>query len=534
MATDPMAVTSPYRPITIPDTPLAGFVLRHAARLSEKPALIDGATGRSYTYGQLVHAVTQAATGLVARGFGKGDVLAMYAPNLPEYAIPFLAAAMVGGITTTINPLYTVDELAFQLNDAGAKYLLTVPAFLEKAVAGRQKSRVEAVFVIGGDGAPPADPAIFAFETLLEARGDSPEVPINVYDDVVALPYSSGTTGLPKGVMLTHHNLVANLSQWGPIGMVTENDIAVGVLPFLHVYGLSVILAQTLAAGGTVVSLPRFDLAQLLRTIQDRRVSVGFFAPPILLAMAKQPLVDEYDLSSLRVILSAAAPLGKEVQEAVSKRVGCAVVQAWGLTETSPGATCSPLRADEQRAGSVGVCVPNTECKVVEIGTRRVLGPRQDGEVCVRGPQVMKGYLNNPVATAQILDRDGWLHTGDIGFFDEDGYLYIVDRLKELIKYKGMQVAPAELEAVLLTHPAVADAAVIPSADEEAGEVPKAFVAVRPQSAVSAEELMAYVAEHVAPHKRIRRLEFVDQVPRSASGKVLRRIMIEKERSAAR
>ena len=527
-----MAVRNPYPPLTIPEVPFAALVLRHAAHLSGKPALIDGVSGKTFTYGQLSDLVSRVATGLVARGFGKGDVLAMYAPNLPDYPIPFLAAAMVGGMTTTINPLYTVDELAFQLNDAGAKFLITVPAFLDKAIRGQQRSRVQTVFVIGGHEALTANPAVAAYEILLANESDPPTVAINVHEDVVALPYSSGTTGLPKGVMLTHHNLVANLCQWDPVGMVTQNDIAIGVLPFFHIYGLTVILAQALAAGATVVSLPRFDLAQFLQTIQDRRVTVGFCAPPIVLALAKQPIVDQYDLSSLRVILSAAAPLGKDVQEAAAKRLGCAVVQAWGLTETSPAATCSPLGAGAQRPGSVGVCMPNTECEIVEIATGEILGPRQDGEVCVRGPQVMRGYLNNPAATAQMLDRDGWLHTGDVGFFDEDGYLYIVDRLKELIKYKGMQVAPAELEAILLTHPAVADAAVIPSADEEAGEVPKAFVALRAGSNVSAEELMAYVAERVAPHKRIRRLEFIDQVPKSASGKILRRILIEKERSA--
>lgn len=521
-----MIFHSPFPDVTIPDVSFTFYVLRHAEHLAEKAALIDGATGRTSTYGQIANAVRKVAHGLAARGFDKGDVLALYSPNLPEYPIPFLAAALLGGITTTINPLYTVDELSFQLNDAHAKFLFTAPAFVEKALGGQQYSNVQEVFSFGeAAGTTP-------FAALLENDGSVPTVEIDVRDDVVALPYSSGTTGLAKGVMLTHHNLVANLCQWGPTGMVTEQDAAIGVLPFYHIYGLTVILSLGLASGATIVSLPRFDLAQFLQTIQDRRVSVGYVAPPILLALAKQPVVDEYDLSSLRVMLSAAAPLGKDVQEAAAARLGCAVIQAWGLTETSPLATISPLEPSLQKAGSAGVCVSNTECKIVDITTGGELEANQEGEVCVRGPQVMKGYLNNPTATADMLEADGWLHTGDIGYFDAEGYLYIVDRLKELIKYKGMQVAPAELEAILLTHPAVADVAVIPRPDEEAGEIPKACIVLRPGISASTDELMTYVAGRVAPHKKIRRIEFIEQVPKSASGKILRRVLIERERAS--
>ena len=521
-----MIFHSPFPDVSIPDVSFTSYVLRYAERLAEKPALIDGATGRAYTYGQIASAVRKVAHGLTVRGFGKGDVLALYSPNLPEYVIPFLAAAMLGGMTTTINPLYTVDELTFQLNDAGAKFLFTVPAFVEKALAGQQRSSVQEVFSFGeAEGTT-------SFAALLENDGSVPTAAINVREDVVALPYSSGTTGLAKGVMLTHHNLVANLCQWEPTGMVTEQDTAIAVLPFYHIYGLTVILSLGLASGATIVSLPRFDLVQFLQTIQNYHVSVGYVAPPILLALTKHPVVDEYDLSSLRVNLSAAAPLGKDVQEAAAARLKCAVIQAWGMTETSPLATISPLEPSRQKAGSAGVCVSNTECKIVDITTGAELEPNQEGEVCVRGPQVMKGYLNNPKATADMLEAGGWLHTGDIGYFDADGYLYIVDRLKELIKYKGMQVAPAELEAILLTHPAVADVAVIPRPDEEAGEIPKACIVLRPDMSVSSDELMAYVAGRVAPHKKIRRVEFIEQVPKSASGKILRRVLIERERAS--
>jgi acyl-CoA synthetase (AMP-forming)/AMP-acid ligase II len=563
-----MIVRSPDPDIVIPDTPFAPYVLRQAARLADKPALIDGVSDHTYTYGQVAAIVRHLAAGLARRGFAKGDVLALFSPNCPEYPMVFLAAALLGGTTTTINPTYTVDELAHQLNDAGATYLVAGPSVVEKALAARERSRVEEVFVLdeplavgadasaaasaepGGrrgllsrwlrrapaantESAPAAQltPGATRLATLLTTDGAVPPVEINVAEDVVALPYSSGTTGLAKGVMLTHRNLVANLCQMEPSGLVTESDVVIGVLPFYHIYGLTVILAQGLANGATIVCLPRFDFAQFLQTLQDRRVTIGFVAPPIMLALAKQPLVDNYDLSHLRIAMSAAAPLAREVEETVARRLGCLVVQGWGLTETSPDVTLSPIDAARLRLGSVGQCVPNSECKVVDITTGAELGPNQEGEICARGPQIMKGYLNNPVATANMLDDEGWLHTGDIGYFDEDGHCFIVDRLKELIKYKGYQVAPAELEAVLLTHPAVADAAVIPSRDEEAGEVPKAFVALKPGAAVGADELMAYVAERVAPYKRIRRLEFIEQVPKSPSGKILRRVLVERERA---
>jgi len=277
------------------------------------------------------------------------------------------------------------------------------------------------------------------------------------------------------------------------------------------------------------VTIPRFDLEQFLQVMQDYGVALAHLVPPIVLALAKHPIVDRYDLSKLKMIISAAAPLGEDVARACAERLGCPVLQGYGLTETSPATHVSPEVPEKIKPAAVGPCVPNTESKVVDISTGAELGPDQNGEIWVRGPQVMKGYLNNPEATAATIDAEGWLHTGDIGYADEDGYFYIVDRVKELIKYKGFQVAPAELEALLLSHPAIADAAVIPSPDEEAGEIPKAFVVLRGE--VTADEIMAFVAERVAPHKKIRRVEFVEQIPKSAAGKILRRVLVERERS---
>jgi len=519
-----MIFRSPYPDVTIPEVALTPFVLQRAQELADKPALIDGPSGRTLTYGQLAGAVRLAAAGLAQRGFHKGDVFAIYSPNLPEYAIAFHAVSSLGGINTTVNPLYTADELAYQLNDAGARFLLTIPQFVDKALEAAGKSEVEEVFVFGeAEGATP-------FASLLQSDGQVPEVQINPGEDLVVLPYSSGTIGLPKGVMLTHRNLVANICQVDGAGeWVTEDDVLMGVLPFFHIYGMVIILNLGLWYGVTIVTIPRFDLEQFLQVMQDYGVALAHLVPPIVLALAKHPIVDRYDLSKLKMIISAAAPLGEDVARACAERLGCPVLQGYGLTETSPATHVSPEVPEKIKPAAVGPCVPNTESKVVDISTGAELGPDQNGEIWVRGPQVMKGYLNNPEATAATIDAEGWLHTGDIGYADEDGYFYIVDRVKELIKYKGFQVAPAELEALLLSHPAIADAAVIPSPDEEAGEIPKAFVVLRGE--VTADEIMAFVAERVAPHKKIRRVEFVEQIPKSAAGKILRRVLVERERS---
>jgi acyl-CoA synthetase (AMP-forming)/AMP-acid ligase II len=332
--------------------------------------------------------------------------------------------------------------------------------------------------------------------------------------------------------MLTHRNLVANICQVDAASqIVREEDVVIGVLPFFHSYGLLVVLNVMLYKGATVVTMPRFELEAFLRTLQDYGVTRAYLVPPIILALAKHPLVEQYDLSKLRVIMSGAAPLSEAIARACAERLGCLVLQGYGLTETSPVTHANPEDPARIKLASIGPPLPNTECQIVDLETGASLGPDQVGEVWIRGPQVMKGYWKHPEETARTITADGWLRTGDIGRVDEDGYFYIVDRIKELIKYKGLQIAPAELEAVLLSHPAVADAAVIPSPDEEAGEVPKAFVVLKADA--SAEELMAYVAERVAPFKKIRRLEFVEQIPRSASGKILRRVLLERERGGS-
>jgi len=527
-----MISTSPR--VTIPDVPITDYVLRHAARLGDKPALIDGPTGRTLTYRQLADGVRRTAAGLARRGFRKGDVFAIYCPNLPEYAVVFLGVALAGGVNTTVNPLYTADELANQLNDSGARFLVTVPPFLDKAKEAAAKSRVEEVFVFGSaEGARP-------FTDLLQAGDQPPAVTIDLRRDLVALPYSSGTTGLPKGVMLTHHNLVANLCQCE--GMENfecfgEGDVTLAVLPFFHIYGMVVIMMLGLAGAGTILVMPRFDMQEFLTLIQKYRITILPLVPPIVLGMVKHPAVAQFDLSSVRLVFSGAAPLGEEMARALSQKLGCPVVQGYGMTEASPVTHLSPTRNTTFKPGSAGRIVPNTEVKIVEVGSGSdaELPVGKEGELWIRGPQIMKGYLNRPEETAVCIDREGWYHTGDVGYADADGYFFIVDRTKELIKYKGLQVAPAELEALLLTHPAVLDAAVVRRADEEAGEVPKAYIVLKPDDAsraTPADAIIGWVAQRVAPHKRIRHLEFIDQIPKSASGKILRRVLIDRDRAA--
>jgi acyl-CoA synthetase (AMP-forming)/AMP-acid ligase II len=347
-------------------------------------------------------------------------------------------------------------------------------------------------------------------------------VHIDPAEDLVALPYSSGTTGFSKGVMLTHRNLVANLMQTTACIDITEDEKILAFLPFFHIYGMTVIMNQGLYQGATLVSMPRFELEPCLQAVQDHRVTRFFLVPPIVVLLAKHPAIDKYDLSSVERAFSGAAPLDADTAEAASKRIGCRISQGYGLTETSP---VTHIVADRETPvpGSVGSAVPNTECKVVDVASGKELGRNEDGEIWARGPQVMKGYLNNEGATRSSIDADGFFHTGDIGHIDDRDQYFIVDRLKELIKYKGFQVAPAELEALLLSHPDVADCAVIGVLDEEDEEVPKAFVVLKQPT--SNEEIMEFVAARVAPHKKIRRVEVVDQIPKSPTGKILRRIL---------
>lgn len=363
--------------------------------------------------------------------------------------------------------------------------------------------------------------------TPLEALMGAPmraQAPADPARSVAVMPYSSGTTALPKGVLLTHRNLVANVLQIQRTLGARPGDATLAFLPYFHIYGMSVLMNLHLATGGVQVTLPRFDLEAALRLIQEHRVRNLFVAPPVVLALAKHPLVDKFDLSSLAFVLSGAAPLGADLAAACAARIGPAVAQGYGMTEMSPVSHFT--QPGQSRPGSSGTQVANTECRLVDPETGEDVAAGEAGELWVRGPQVMAGYHDNPAATAVTLTADGWLKTGDVAQIDANGYMFIVDRVKELIKVSGFQVAPAEIEAVLVTHPALADVAVIGVADEARGEVPKAFVvcaAGAPPPDLA--ELQRFLEGHVAAYKLIHALEHVEAIPKSPSGKILRRLL---------
>ncbi len=541
-AHDPLAAAhvhaSPFPPVAIPDVSIAELVLAQADRLAAKPAFIEAASGRTVTYGALRDQVRLFAANLSSCGLRKGDVVAIVMPNLPEYAVVFHGVVLAGGVCTTVNPAYTAEEIHAQCLDAGATRVVTVPACLEVVRAAAPGTGVEEILVVGGDPAAIAIAAAEARAAGLHGPGVAPLAamlqplppaaaqptrPPFAPADLAVLPYSSGTTGVSKGVMLSHRNLVANVQQTNALVGLGSHDVMMAVLPFFHIYGMQVLMNCGLAAGATLVTMPRFDLEVFLRAHQQYRITFTYVAPPIVVALAKHPMVDDFDLGSLRFMLSGAAPLSAELAAEAARRIGCEIVQGYGMTELGPVSHFTP--PGRNRPGAAGLTVPNTECLIVDPDTGSSLGPGRDGELWVRGPQVMEGYLNRPEATAATLDAEGWLHTGDIAHFDSDGYLFIVDRLKELIKYKAFQVPPAELESLLLTHPAIADAAVIGVPDPEAGELPAGFVVLKPGAKVDAAEIMAFVAGRVAYYKQLRRLSFVDAIPKSASGKILRRVL---------
>ncbi|MFL0578819.1 AMP-binding protein [Dietzia sp. 179-F 9C3 NHS] len=528
-----MPFTSPLPDVEIPAKSVYDFLFGDIAEADlDRLAFVDSRDGSETTYRSLIEQIDLVAGALRHRGIEQGDVVALHCPNVPAFGAVFHGILRSGAIATTVNSLFTGDEIAKQLRDSGAKMLVTVSPLMEAAKAGAARVGLDDAHVVVLDGAE-------GHPNLLDLFADGaapPEVDFDPATHLAVLPYSSGTTGNPKGVMLTHRNLVANVCQTRPMIDVRHDDRLLAVLPFFHIYGMTVLLNAALYNRGCLVTMPRFDLQDFLRTVSEFRCTYVFIAPPVAVALAKHPMVDEYDLSSVTTIFSGAAALDAELGNAVAARLGCHVKQGFGMSEMSPVShahrpdVAAPL-------DSVGVTLPNMTCKIVEPGTSdEVAYPAagevddeggvalsEPGELWCAGPNVMVGYLNNEQATRDSLDDEGYLHTGDIARVDADGNVYIVDRLKELIKYKGYQVPPAELEALLLTNPQIADAAVVGVRDADGEEVPKAFV-VRQQGAELDEQgVMDFVAERVAPYKKVRAVQFIDEVPKSAAGKILRK-----------
>lgn len=517
---------SEYADVPAIELPIHDAVLARAAEFGDAPALVDGTDGTTLTYEQLDRFHRRIAAALADAGVRKGDVLALHSPNTIAFPTAFYGATRAGASVTLVHPLATPEEFAKQLGDSSARWIVTVSPLLQTARrAAEIAGGVREIFVC--DSAPGHRSLI----DMLASAAPEPVVDIDPARDVAALPYSSGTTGTPKGVMLTHRQIATNLAQLEPALADRSGDRILAVLPFFHIYGLTALMNAPLRLGATVVVLPRFELDTFLAAIQNHRITSLYVAPPIVLALAKHPAVAQYDLSSLKYIVSAAAPLDAGLAAACSQRLGLPPVgQAYGMTELSPGTHVVPLDAmRDAPAGTVGKLIAGTEMRIVSLDDPdKDLGVGESGEILIRGPQVMKGYLGRPEATTAMIDTDGWVHTGDVGHVDADGWLFVVDRVKELIKYKGFQVAPAELEALLLTHPGIADAAVIGAYNDDGNEVPHAHVVRQPTATdLSEGEVMMYVAERVAPYKRVRKVTFIDAVPRAASGKILRRQLRE-------
>ena len=507
--------TSPYPDVPTTDLSITERVFQGLENRVDEVVLTDGPSGRTMNAGDFMEQVKRMAGGLTAAGFGAGHTVAIMAPNIPEYCVVFHAVAWAGGTITTLNPTYTAHEIRHQLHDSGAGLLITVPETLAVAKEALKELPEVQLCVIGGaDGC----------QSLSELYGEAQEqqCPVDLDRHNVALPYSSGTTGLPKGVCLSHRNLSMNIDQTALGAEFRAGETAAAFLPFFHIYGMTVMMNMHLACGGVLVTMPRFDLELFLRICQDHRSRRMWIVPPVALALAKHPLVDAYDLSALEQVFSGAAPMGSALSDAVASRLNCAMLQGYGMTELAPVSHITPLSTP--RSGASGLAIPNTRCRIVSPETGADLPPGEEGELWIKGPQVMIGYLNNETATQDTLTSDGWLKTGDVAIIDADGYMFIVDRLKELIKYKGFQVAPAELEACLVAHPQIQDAAVIGLPDEEAGEVPVAFV-VCADPAPSPEEIQSYVGTQLSHYKQLHRVTFVEAIPKSPSGKILRRLL---------
>jgi len=498
-------------------------VLQSCRLNSGKTALIDASCGRRITFGEYGSLVESLARGLVSAGLALGEVVAIFLPNSWEFAITYHAATLAGGIPTLLNPSYHEREIRYQLENSGATFLITDAPFLENVnLAGLPALR--RVFTTRSERARTE-----SFASLLRPTSAKfPEAVQKPEESIAALPYSSGTTGMPKGVMLSHYNLVANVYQVLGVNAapLRTNDVMLCFLPLYHIYGLTVALTLSLTLGSTLVLMPRFDMQKLCGLLIQEGVTMMPMVPPAINALCQAAEAGIFPKEHrVRWIKSGAAPLAPELARRLTGLTGIMVNQGYGMTEASPVTHvgfCSPPAMN--RPASIGQPLALTECRIVDSGGNEA-GAGESGELVMRGPQFMLGYWKEPQATAAVL-RDGWYFSGDVVRRDDDGFYYVLDRSKEMIKYKGFPVAPAEVESVLLEHSAVRDCGVVAKPDLDAGEIPCAFVVLRegflPSDALD-QDLRHFVAERLSRHKQPREIRFVQVVPRTPSGKILRR-----------
>jgi len=473
------------------------------------------------------------ATALADLGAKKGNTVALYMWNSPEFVVAFFGILKTGATVTALNPSFKEKDAQYQLEDSESTMVIVDEEKYPIIESIRGKvPRLKNAIVVGEK----KHPGTYLFKKLIEKYPPNPpKVKINPKKDLAVLQYTAGTTGPPKGCMLTHYNIVSNIFQLALTHGLegTRDDIVLAHLPFYHIYGMTTLICASVCFGLSIVIQKRFDIEEFLELIQKFKVTIAATVMPVLTLLTQFPdFLKQYNLPSLRYINSGATPMVPETARKFEKLTGVTVSQGYGLSETSPVTHTNPL--SQIKLESVGPPIPDTLQKIVDIETgTKEPPPGEVGEIVIRGPQVMIGYWKRPKETAEVL-RNGWFFTGDLGKIDEDGYLYIVDRKKETIKYLGFTIGPAELEAVLLEHPAVGDCAVVGKPDPVAGEIPKAYVSLRGGAKATEEELIKFVEEKVAGYKKIREVEIVDMIPRSLAGKVLRREFIERERKLSR
>lgn len=511
----PTIFSSDLPDVLVGGTNLAAVVVDACREHGPRLAVIDDTTGMRLTYGELAHHIDRIGAWFTDHGYRRGDTVAIWAPNLAPWVTASIGAMAAGCTVTGVSPLATDSEIAQHLTAAKARALVVFAPFAPRALALAAGDVVDDVIVLG-------DPVqgTIGFGELIGWRGASPDVDAVDETSIAMLPFSSGTTGAPKGVQLTHRSLVTVLRQLTPTVGPTRDDVVLALPPFVHIMGSVLTMLLPLSAGATVVTTAKFDPERFIPSITEHGITVIVAPPPLASLLAHHPAAGPGPLATVRLIAFGGAPLSAEAEQAVADRHPQALVgQGWGMTELAVGATT--CRVDSPtRHGAAGKLLPHTELRVVDTDTCADLDIDQVGELLVRGPQVMVGYLDHDDATAATVDRDGWVRTGDLGRIDADGWVWVVDRIKDLIKVKGYQVAPAELEAVLVRHPAVRDAAVIRHT-VDGGERPIALVVAA--AAVDTDALRTWFAEEVAPYKRIDDIRIVDELPRNPSGKLLRR-----------
>ncbi|XP_046664732.1 4-coumarate--CoA ligase-like [Homalodisca vitripennis] len=526
-------VESPLGPVNVPDMSLPAYIWKDFEEWSDKPAVTCGSSGRSYTFGEARFISHAFAIALLQRlQLKKGDVVGVLMPNIPEYVFAIYGAMEAGLAVTFVNPLYTTGEILRQFENAGVKCCITIPQLFPVSEAiGPKLKNYKGTIVVGGE--TDQRNRVFGFKDIVTSAKPNVLLPEVDPNEVALLPYSSGTTGMPKGVMLSHRNCVANLCQCNHPALVNHvptsdsyQERILSVLPFFHIYGFNGILNTSLSYGMHMISIPKFTPESYIECVLKYKPTVLFVVPSLLLFLASHPAVKSEHLASIKEVTCGAAPATKSLMDKFLEKVARTDInirQGYGMTETSPVTLFTPNNMPESKSGSTGQLVLGTRAKIVSLKTGENLPPHGSGELCVQGPQVMIGYLNNEQATKETIDEEGWLHTGDVAYYDEDGYFYIVDRTKELIKVKGNQVSPTELESIIMQMPGVADCAVVGIPDILSGEIPRAFVVLRPGHHLTESEVCSFLEPKVAPYKKLAGgVRFLDVIPRNPAGKVLR------------